>query len=151
MYEAGCMEIFPKNMAFDKLFPVCSFSWLFNSVVLITLEPQLIQVVSNLMFVPYIDDQMLAQVWGWSETFPHISHKKNKSLSASFGADIYTHELFSPFVLLSAVEKLLGLQGCGFGKKKFTTSSMSALVRPSPILRFQVYLQVVSTRKRFST
>ena len=27
-----------------------------------------------------------------------------KSLSASFGADIYTHGLFSPFVLLSAVK-----------------------------------------------
>ena len=45
----------------------------------------------------------------------------------------YLH-MGSPFVLLSAVEKLMGLQGCGFGKMFVTTSSMSALVRPSPSL-----------------
>ena len=77
MFEAGCIEIFSKNMAFDKLFPVCSISWLFNSAVLITLKPQLIQVGSNLMFFPHVDDHIcLRRFEAGVETFPHISHKK---------------------------------------------------------------------------
>ena len=66
---------FPKIWHLTNFFPVCSISWLFNPAVLITLEPQLIQVGSNLMFVPHIDDQILRRFEVGVKTFPHISHK----------------------------------------------------------------------------
>ena len=55
------------------------------------------------------------------------------------------------FGLLSAVEKLMYLQDCGFDEMFVTISSMSALVRPFPSVSVHVHLQVVSTRKRFGT
>ena len=62
-----------------------------------------------------------------------------------------SHGLFScvelHFGLLSAVEKLMHLQDCGFGEMFVTISSMSALVRPFPSVSVHVHLQVVSTRK----
>ena len=62
-----------------------------------------------------------------------------------------SHGLFScvelHFGLLSAVEKLMYLQDCGFGEMFVTISSMSALVRPFPSVSVHVHLQVVSTRK----
>ena len=77
MFEAGCIEIFSKNMAFDKLFPVCSISWLFNSAVLITLKPQLIQVGSNLMFLHWWPYACAGLKLEWKPSWkPHISHKK---------------------------------------------------------------------------
>ena len=66
----------------------------------------------------------------------------------------YSHGLFScvelHFGLLSAVEKLMYLQDCGFGEMFVTISSMLALVRPLPSVSFHVHLQDVSTKKRFS-
>ena len=53
--------------------------------------------------------------------------------------------------LLSAVDKLMCLQDCGFDEMFVTISSMSALVRPFPSVSVHVHLQVVSTRKRFGT
>ena len=55
------------------------------------------------------------------------------------------------WTLLSAVEKLMYLQNCDFDAMFVTISSMSALGRPSLSVGFHVHLQVVSTRKRFST
>ena len=75
MFEAGCIEIFSKNMAFDKLFPVCSISWLFNSAVLITLEPQLIQVGSNLMFLHWWPYACAGLKLEWKPS--HIFHIKS--------------------------------------------------------------------------
>ena len=49
------------------------------------------------------------------------------------------------FGLLSAVEKLMYLQDCGFGEMFVTISSMSAIVRPLSSVSFHVHLQVVST------
>ena len=55
------------------------------------------------------------------------------------------------FGRLSAVENLMCLQDCGFGEMFVTISSMSAFVRPLPSVSFHVHLQVVSTKKCFST
>ena len=177
-------KYFPKIWHLTNFLPVCSISWLSNSAVLIALEPQLIQVGSNSMFFPHVDDHIcLRRFEAGVETFPHISHEncfcqsfvpferrvtqcsnvwQNEARNKGFHLKhnqrawvlvwelTYLH-MGSPFVLLSAVEKLMGLQGCGFGKLFVTTSSMSALLRPSLSLSFHVYLQVVSTRKGFST
>ena len=57
-------------------------------------------------------------------------------VSAFQDEHIALHWLFSCFEfhfwLLSAVEKLMYLQDCGFGEMFVTISSISALVRPLP-------------------
>ena len=67
----------------------------------------------------------------------------------SIGLTHCSHGLFScvelHFGLLSAVEKLMYLQDCGFGEMFVTISSMSAIVRPLSSVSFHVHLQVVST------
>ena len=55
------------------------------------------------------------------------------------------------WTLLSAVEKLMYLQNCGFDAMFVTVYSMSALGRLSLSVDFHVHLLVVATRKRFST
>ena len=92
MHEAGCIEIFSRNMAFDKLFSSaasCDFS---TQAVLITREPQFIQVGSNLIvFPPRWWPYMLAQVWSWSGNLPkYFTLKIILSINCTFRTDSQT-------------------------------------------------------------
>ena len=97
--------------------------------------------------------------WLWLqfqlERLKMVHTKKSFFSSVSwccFHFPVWTHcslGLFScvelHFGLLSAVEKLMYLQDCGFGEMFVTISSMSAIVRPLSSVSFHVHLQVVST------
>ena len=86
------LEIFSKNMAFNKLLPVCSISWLFNSAVLITLKPQLIQVGSNLMFFPTLTIYACAGLkLEWKPS--HIFHIKNYFVNCLYLSNGESHNV----------------------------------------------------------
>ena len=106
-----------------------------------------------------LERHKMVQCAYWSNSWPNKKNDFQGGLSCfqyklSFLAHC-SHGLFScvelHFGLLSAVEKLMYLQDCGFGEMFVTISSMSALVRPFPSVSVHVHLQVVSTRKRFGT
>ena len=52
MVDAGWKELCSKYVVFQKLAPLCMISCLFNSSILIKLEPQLTQIGANLLFFP---------------------------------------------------------------------------------------------------
>ena len=99
---------------------------------------------------------------GWP---PHEPHRQNIVLKVCLHVVLsinYLNTLFTwPWAfllcgvtlltLLSAVEKLMCLQDWGFDEIFVTISSMSALGRLSLSVGFHAHLQVVSTRKHFST
>ena len=99
---------------------------------------------------------------GWP---PHEPHRQNIVLKVCLHVVLsinYLNTLFTwPWAfllcgvtlltLLSAVEKLMCLQDWGFDEIFVTISSMSASGRLSLSVGFHVHLQVVSTRKHFST
>ena len=88
-------------------------------------------------------------------------HTKQKVFFSSvswccFHFPVWTHcslGLFScvelHFGLLSAVEKLMYLQDCGFGEMFVTISSMSALVRPLPAWAFMCIFKLCPLKDGF--
>ena len=88
------------------------------------------------------------------------AHKKKVFFSSvswcCFHFPVWTHcslGLFScvelHFGLLSAVEKLMYLQDCGFGEMFVTISSMSALVRPLPAWAFMCIFKLCPLKDGF--
>ena len=85
------------------------------------------------------------------------THKKNSSVSwCCFHFPVWTHcslGLFScvelHFGLLSAEEKLMYLQDCGFGEMFVTISSMSAFLRPLPAWAFMCIFKLCPLKDGF--
>ena len=84
------------------------------------------------------------------------AHNKKSVSWCCFHFPVWTHcslGLFScvelHFGLLSAVEKLMYLQDCGFGEMFVTISSMSALVRPLPAWAFMCIFKLCPLKDGF--